>query len=98
MPAHDIAEQIRKIADAFEKHGYDDLKHFAELGSTLKRIEEKTDAQTKQLEEQQKTLAPIALTYGTMGTLGRWMMPLTVFVSLIVGIIWGLVQIIFHHN
>ena len=88
MPNHpDITDQVAKIADAFEKHSYDDLRHFAELGAALTRIE-------KTLEAQGKTLAPIARTFETTNTLGKWLMPFLVAISLMVGIVWGIVQII----
>ncbi len=83
----ELRSQLAKIADAFEKHGYDDLVHFAEIAATLKRIEI-----TQQ--EQGVILEPIRETFQTTTTLGKWLMPLLVAVSLGVGIVWGIIQII----
>lgn len=52
----ELEKQFEKIEKAFEKHAYDDLRHFAELADTLKRIEQKVDGQMLVLE-------PIAKAY-----------------------------------
>lgn len=83
----DLEKQFKSISDNFQKHSDDDLKHFAELGAALERIEATLKAQAE-------TLAPIAKTFETSSALGRWLMPFLVAVSLIVGIIYGLIQIL----
>lgn len=90
---NDLEKQFKKISDNFEKHAYDDLTHFAEMAATLKRIEEKTDAQSIILDDQQNTLKPIMKTFDAASTLGKWVMLFLVALSLLVGIVWGMVQI-----
>ena len=90
------AGEIKKLSEAFEKHAYDDLSYFGEIREMLRRIEEKTDAQSVVLEDQANTLAPIANTFNTASTLGRWLMPLLVAVSLMVGIVRVSIQIVSH--
>lgn len=85
----ELVNKFEQIHSAFEKHAYDDLTHFAELAETLKRIEQKTDAQST-------ILQPMAETYATATTLGKWLMPILLAISLIVGIVWGVIQITLH--
>lgn len=67
------------------------LKHFEEDAKNFKKITDTLCAMDKKLE-------PISATYLTVGTLGRWLMPLLVCISLVIGSIWGILQIIgFYH-
>lgn len=45
-----------------------------------------------------KKIEPIVATYVTVGSLGKWTMTILVSVSLMVGIVWGIIQIIIGHK
>lgn len=75
------------------------LKHFEHTAVDTERYNEIIHVITDIREEQKRqadTLKPIAETYTTTSTLGRWMMAVLVGVSMIVGTVWGIVQIIIH--
>lgn len=65
-----------------------DLKaHAAHDADALAGIMKALDAIDKKLE-------PISDTYTTVGSLGKWTMGLLVAISIVVGIVWGIIQII----
>ena len=75
----DAATRLQHIEDILTQHLADDKVKFEALQETLNKIDAK--------------LEPISNTYKTVGTLGSWLMPLLVALSLVAGTIWAVVEI-----
>lgn len=58
-----------------------------ELKQRLKEKEEKLDGEIKEIKD---ILKPLVETYGTAVMLGKWVMGLLVFISVLIGIILGI--------
>lgn len=76
---------MASIEREFRQHLLDDQKNFDKIHEALEEIQ-------KTLNWQNKTLAPIADTYSTATTLGKWITSAVVFLSLIIGTIVTLVK------
>lgn len=73
-------EQILKLNQAFADHEEKDLERFGELRDDIKEIKE--------------LLKPIAETYTSASNSMKWFMGALVAISIMVGIVWGMLQII----
>ncbi len=70
-------------------------QRFIDEIEALKRNDEETKAQNAQNHvEVMALLQPISETYNTVSRLGKWVTALTVFISIIIGILVGLQKIL----
>ena len=75
----DILDRLDQASEHFREHEDSDRRNFDAINATLTRIE--------------NTLKPISETYDTASTLWRWVMALAVLVSIVVGIVVGIMKI-----
>lgn len=92
----DLRISSRKVQTALKIHETEEETQFDALTEALQRIEAKLDpaSPTYMLKDIEAKLNPISETYTTVGSLGKWTMALLVAISIVVGIIWGIIQIV----
>lgn len=79
--------ELHEIRKAFEKHSSEDSANFTIIKDHLLRVEKERD---QRHDEIMRILQPIAESYRSASTLGKWLMAVAVFISILLGIIIGL--------
>lgn len=74
-------------SEEFKLHTEDDVKNHL---SIMKRIDDSEEERRKRHEEVMSTLKPLVETYKTATQMGKWLMGIAVFISIMLGIILSL--------
>ena len=70
------SDEVRDIGKLFARHIQEDADNFKAIREVLESMDKKLD--------------PISETYSTVSTMGKWVIALMVFLSVVVGLIIGL--------
>lgn len=83
-------KEIEEIKYNLKKHAEDDTENLANI---IRRLENSEEERRKRHEEVMSILKPIAETYTSASTMGKWLMGLAVFISIVLGILFSIKSI-----
>ncbi len=80
----EIHKEIEKIRGEFATHSHEDAINFSKI---MDRIDDSEEERRKRHEEIMSIIKPISETYQSATQMGKWVMGLAVFISIILGIL-----------